>query len=113
VTVRFYRAGSQAGRLRPNTLIGAAAGAYTCVLSDDREAYVLTLNDPAVTLKDQRAFMPFLEQELSATDGHDWRKIMTDFAHRAAGARLDAADLQRLKVVHVTSCGVASHNGLP
>jgi len=94
----FYRTGQHAGVLRPNTLIAAPAGAFACVLSDDREAYVMTLNDAAVTLNDQRAFMPFFERKISRADGDFWHVEMTEFADRAAARRLHAADVTRLKV---------------
>jgi len=93
----FYRTGVHAGVLCPNTLIAAPAGAFTCILSDDREAYVLTLADTAVTENDQQAFMPFFERKVSGADARFWHDAMKQFAGRAAGGRLETGDVKYLK----------------
>ncbi len=93
----FYRTGVHAGVLCPNTLIAAPAGAFTCVLSENREAYVLTLADTASTENDQEALMPFFERKLSEADARFWHDAMNQFADRAAGGRLETVDVTRLK----------------
>jgi len=93
----LYRTGVHAGVLCPNTLIAAPAGAFTCVLSENREAYVLTLADTASTENDQEALMPFFERKLSGADARFWHDAMNQFADRAAGGRLETVDVTRLK----------------
>lgn len=93
----FYRTSGHAGVLRPNTLIAAPAGEFTCVLSDNREAYVLTVADTAITPRDQRAFLPFFERKLAGADARFWHDLMRDSAHRIAADGFCAADLAHLK----------------
>ncbi len=93
----LYQTGVHAGVLCPNTLIAAPAGAFTCVLSEHREAYVLTLADTASTENDQEALMPFFERKLSGADARFWHDAMNQFADRAAGGRLETVDVTRLK----------------
>jgi AraC-like DNA-binding protein len=93
----LYRTGHHVGVQGPNTLIAAPAGAFTCVLSDRREAYVLTFADTAASPDDRAALMPFVERKLSGTDARFWHEAMIEFADHAAGGRLETADVARLK----------------
>jgi AraC-like DNA-binding protein len=92
-----YRINGHEGLLLTNTLIAAPAGTLACTLSDDRELYVVTLRDRAVTPDDQRSFIPFLERRLSAEDGRRWHERMVDSADRAERGLFDDGDVARLK----------------
>ena len=92
-----YRINGHEGVMRPNTLIAAPAGTLACTLSDDRELYVVSVRDREVTLDDQRAFIPFLEKQLSPEDGRMWRERMADAAHRAEQGLFSDADVAALK----------------
>ncbi len=92
-----YRTNGHEGVLRPNTLISAPAGGFTCVLSEEREAYVVTMRDATVTPDDQRAFIPFFERKLSDSDAPRWCVLMRELADRAAAYQFNGADVTRLK----------------
>jgi AraC-like DNA-binding protein len=92
-----YEINGQAGILRPNTLIAAPAGAFACTLSDDRELYVLSVRDPAITAEDQRAFMPFFDRRLSAAEGRRWHERMMESTARVTAGLFDASDVARIK----------------
>jgi AraC-like DNA-binding protein len=92
-----YRINGRTGRLRPNTLIAAPAGAFACVLSDVREMIVVSVRHPAGVPDDPRTFTPFLERQLSDADGRRWYERMTEYAARAGAGRFDAADVLEMK----------------
>jgi len=92
-----YRINGRTGILRPNTLIAAPAGTIACTLSDDRELYVLSVRDSAVTPDDQRDFIPFFERRLSGAEGRQWRERMAELATRAQTGLFDDADVRRVK----------------
>lgn len=92
-----YSTNGRTAVLRPNTLISAPAGTFACSLSGDREMYIVALREPVTAPDDPSAFMPFLERQLSASDGRRWKNRMMAVADRAAGGRFDAEDVRRLK----------------
>jgi AraC-like DNA-binding protein len=92
-----YRVNGRAGILRPNTLVAAPAGTFACSLSFDREMYIVAVREPDADPTDASTFIPFLERQLSASEGRQWHARMMEHADRAAAGRFGAEDIGRLK----------------
>jgi AraC-like DNA-binding protein len=92
-----YAINGRTGMLKPNTLIAAPAGRFSCTLTDDRELYVISVRDRSVTPDDQRTFIPFFERRLSVSDGRRWLDRMSDLAMRANAGHIFDADVAQLK----------------
>ncbi len=93
----FYTVNGHAGTVQPNTLIAAPPGEFTCVLSRDREAYVLLMSDPRISDKDQRAFMPFSERKLCGDEARSWQEQIRAAVDDIVAARFATDDIRRLK----------------
>jgi AraC-like DNA-binding protein len=92
-----YRVNGRSGILRPNTLVSVPAGTFACTLNDDREMYIVAVRDQAGPAGDVNAFSPFLERQLSASEGRRWHARMMESADSAAAGRFGAGDVARLK----------------
>jgi AraC-like DNA-binding protein len=92
-----YRANGQTGVLRPNTLIAASAGSFGCTLGDDREMYIVAVREPADAPDDPNAFSPFVERQLSPSEGRRWRSRMLEYTDRAASGRFGIDDVRHVK----------------
>lgn len=92
-----YRANGRSGRLRPNTLLAAPAGTFACDLSEEREMYIVAVREPQSAVGDPNAFSPFVERQLSASEGRRWAERMTEFAGRALAGRFSTDDFWHLK----------------
>lgn len=91
-----FRIHNQTGILRPNTLIAAPAGLFSCELHDP-EIYMIALREPVRAIDDKRIVSPFIARELTAPDAWRWKERMADLADRAQAGRIDSADIQALR----------------
>jgi AraC-like DNA-binding protein len=93
-----YRVNGHSGRLRPNTLLAVPAGAFACdITSEEREMYLVAVREPASGLGHPNAFNPFVERQLSASEGRRWGERMAEYAGRAVAGRFSDDDFWRLK----------------
>lgn len=92
-----YSANGRTGLLRPNTLVAASAGTFTCDLGDDHEMYIVAMRAPADRPDDPNVFSPFLERQLSTSEGRRWRERMAEYAERAAAGNFGIDDIHDVR----------------
>jgi AraC-like DNA-binding protein len=92
-----FRANGRVGRLRPNTLVAAPPGAFSCAMTPDRELYVLAVRDAGSRVGALEAFTPFVEYEVSPVEGRRWRERMAAYVERAEAGRFDFDDVRSVK----------------
>jgi AraC-like DNA-binding protein len=93
-----YRAANgREGILRPNTLLGVPAGAFSFELSEDRELYALAMRESATVPDDPKVFTPFVDRKLSGVEARSVRDRIEDATERAAAGRFGAQDVENLK----------------
>jgi AraC-like DNA-binding protein len=59
--------------------------------------YIVAVREPAVAPGDAPAFHPFLERQLTASEGRRWYERMAENVDRVAAGRFDAGDIWELK----------------
>jgi len=92
-----YQIGRSRGVLRPNLLVSAPAGTFSCEPDDDcLEMYVVAGGERAGDPDDSLTFAPTFERRFDDIDGRRWRDRMADAAIRAERGRLSTGEARAI-----------------
>ncbi|MBV8581323.1 MAG: helix-turn-helix transcriptional regulator [Candidatus Eremiobacteraeota bacterium] len=95
--VGWFRSAHVEGPIGPRTLVCVPAGPFDCEVSDDREAVVVTLNEPPGDADEKTGFtFPFMRR-LDPDEGARWHARLLGVLASTAARTLRAPDVRALK----------------